>query len=188
MQGQCPNCKGLFETQPEWIGKNAECPHCHQSIVIEPYILNNCRGGVCAGDLGPADVGLRFVALLIDGLAVGIAVLILGFVVGVVFGLLFGEAGIGIAQVLCQLLGLVIGLGYEVYFLTQHGATPGKMCFGIKVQHLGQNLTVPRAIGRYFARQLSGIICGIGYILAFFNPERKALHDNLCDTLVVRTR
>ncbi len=149
---------------------------------------NNFSGGGSAGCFAPADVGLRFLALLIDGLALGIASFIISAVVGVVFGFLLGDAGIVIAQVLCQLLGLVIGLGYEVYFLTQHGATPGKMCFGIKVQHRGQNLTVPRAIGRFFARYLSLIICYVGFILAFFNPERKALHDTLCETLVVKTK
>lgn len=101
MQGQCPNCKGLFETQPEWLGKNAECPHCHQSIIIEPYMQNNFSGGGSAGCFAPADVGLRFLALLIDGLALGIASFIIGAVVVGVFGFLLGDAVIVIAKVLC---------------------------------------------------------------------------------------
>lgn len=35
MQGQCSNCKGLFDVQPEWIGQQAECPYCHQQIIIQ---------------------------------------------------------------------------------------------------------------------------------------------------------
>ncbi len=34
MQGQCPNCKGLFEIKQEWIGMKAPCPHCHQTITL----------------------------------------------------------------------------------------------------------------------------------------------------------
>ncbi len=36
MQGQCPICGGTFDVQPEWIGQEAECPHCQKSIVIQP--------------------------------------------------------------------------------------------------------------------------------------------------------
>ena len=35
MQGQCQICKGMFEIQPEWIGQQAECPHCKQTIVVQ---------------------------------------------------------------------------------------------------------------------------------------------------------
>ncbi|PYS28021.1 MAG: RDD family protein, partial [Acidobacteria bacterium] len=32
---------------------------------------------------------------------------------------------------------------------------------------------------------LSGIILLIGYIMAAFDPERRALHDRICNTRVV---
>ena len=35
MQGQCQICKGMFEIQPEWIGLQAQCPHCKQTIVVQ---------------------------------------------------------------------------------------------------------------------------------------------------------
>ena len=35
MQGQCQICKGMFEIQPEWIGQQAQCPHCQQTIVVQ---------------------------------------------------------------------------------------------------------------------------------------------------------
>lgn len=35
MQGQCQICKGMFEIQPEWIGQQAQCPHCKQTIVVQ---------------------------------------------------------------------------------------------------------------------------------------------------------
>ena len=35
MLGQCPNCKGVFEVQPEWIGQQAQCPYCKENIIIQ---------------------------------------------------------------------------------------------------------------------------------------------------------
>lgn len=34
-QAQCPLCKGIYQAQDEWIGRQASCPHCHQIIVIQ---------------------------------------------------------------------------------------------------------------------------------------------------------
>ena len=36
MLGQCPQCRGMFEIQPEWAGRQAQCPYCGQNIVIQP--------------------------------------------------------------------------------------------------------------------------------------------------------
>ena len=35
MQGQCPICNGMFEIQPNWIGKSAQCPFCKQKIIVQ---------------------------------------------------------------------------------------------------------------------------------------------------------
>jgi len=45
-----------------------------------------------------------------------------------------------------------------------------------------------RAAGRYFAKMLSGIIMGIGYIMAGFDSQKRALHDMICDTRVIKSR
>ncbi len=37
MKGQCPICKGLFDAQPEWIGQQAQCPHCQAKIIIHSF-------------------------------------------------------------------------------------------------------------------------------------------------------
>jgi uncharacterized RDD family membrane protein YckC len=52
----------------------------------------------------------------------------------------------------------------------------------------GGPIDLPRAVGRYFAKILSGIILLIGYIMAGFDGEKRALHDMICDTRVVRIR
>ena len=35
MVGQCPVCKGYFSIQQEWVGQEAQCPHCQQTITVQ---------------------------------------------------------------------------------------------------------------------------------------------------------
>jgi uncharacterized RDD family membrane protein YckC len=46
--------------------------------------------------------------------------------------------------------------------------------------HLG------RAVGRYFAKWLSSLTLCIGYIIAGFDAEKRAMHDMIVDTRVVK--
>jgi uncharacterized RDD family membrane protein YckC len=42
------------------------------------------------------------------------------------------------------------------------------------------------AAGRYLSKILSALILLIGYIMAAFDEQKRALHDRICDTRVVR--
>lgn len=78
------------------------------------------------------------------------------------------------------------GLAYKTIFHAQGGQTPGKMAAGIKVVTVeGEPLGWGRATGRTFAAILSGLLCGLGYAPAAF-AEKRALHDHLAGTKVVR--
>ena len=35
MFSQCPVCKGYFGIQQEWVGQEAQCPHCQQTITVQ---------------------------------------------------------------------------------------------------------------------------------------------------------
>jgi len=89
-----------------------------------------------------------------------------------------------------MLLGHVIGISYTVFFLLKYEATPGKLAVGLKiVKSDGSRITLGRILGRYFAEILSGMIIGIGYLMVAFDPEQKrALHDRICDTRVIKAR
>lgn len=89
---------------------------------------------------------------------------------------LFVQCGFVIAQVL-----------YSTLFLGKYGATLGKMACGLKVVDSdGNRISYGRAFGRGCAELLSGMICDIGYIIAGFDsPQKRALHDHLCNTRVV---
>ena len=139
-----------------------------------------------------AGVWERFGALLIDGIIMNICAFILSFIVGFGIGIIAGansvdnETTILISTIAGYIIQIIFCLGYEAFFLSNYGATPGKMLLHINVLHNGRYLTKSRALGSYFAKVLSGVILGIGYLMAFFNQEHKALHDDICDTIVVK--
>jgi uncharacterized RDD family membrane protein YckC len=103
-------------------------------------------------------------------------------------GLLFTPAMIGLLGI-SSLIGLVLGAAYEVYFLSAHGATPGKMALGLRVIRAdGGPISPMLALGRHFAMWISAFILMIGYIMAGFDPEKRALHDRICETRVIYSR
>jgi uncharacterized RDD family membrane protein YckC len=61
------------------------------------------------------------------------------------------------------------------------------MACGLKVvTPEGDKITYLRAFGRYFAKIVSSLTLLIGFIMAAFDDEKRALHDRICDTRVVR--
>lgn len=76
---------------------------------------------------------------------------------------------------------------YQIWFITNYGATPGKMLLGLKVLTLeGEKLTQSQAIKRYFAYLLSALTLGIGFLMVAIDPQKRALHDILSKTKVIK--
>jgi uncharacterized RDD family membrane protein YckC len=68
-------------------------------------------------------------------------------------------------------------------------ATLGKMAVGIKVTDMnGKRIGFGRATGRHFAKILSGIILGIGYLMIAFTEKKQGLHDIMSGCLVIKKR
>ena len=143
---------------------------------------------------------IRFVAVIIDSI-------IMGFVSGVVQFMVMGSVLTSMASPppgvrpedfmmealgrigLATAIGLAINATYEAFFISRLGATPGKLAMGLKVVRPGGGpVSLGRAFGRYFGKMLSGMILAIGYIMAAFDAEKRALHDMICDTRVLRVR
>jgi uncharacterized RDD family membrane protein YckC len=60
------------------------------------------------------------------------------------------------------------------------------MALGLKVIRPGGGpVSLGRAIGRYFAKMLSTVILGIGYIMIGFDSKKRGMHDMICDTRVI---
>jgi|JI8StandDraft_1071087.scaffolds.fasta_scaffold13603_4 uncharacterized RDD family membrane protein YckC len=78
---------------------------------------------------------------------------------------------------------------YNAIFIAKSGATPGKSACGLKVVNEdGSPVTKGRAWGRGFAEIISGMTCSIGYVIAGFDDHKRALHDHICATRVIKTR
>ena len=98
-------------------------------------------------------------------------------VIGQALGLLF------------QLILLAVRTVYSTLFLGKFGATPGKMVFKLTVVDAsGGKIGYGRAFGRSCAEILSQLICAIGYIIAAFDDQKRALHDYMCNTRVIYNR
>lgn len=81
----------------------------------------------------------------------------------------------------------LINIVFYVFFNGRYGATPGKMVIGAKIVNTdGTPISYTKAFARFFAEMLSGFILGIGYIMAAFDIQKRALHDRICNTLVIK--
>jgi uncharacterized RDD family membrane protein YckC len=172
------------------IGPAAICGTC------KPVYLQRLREGGAkpVGAMRYAGFWVRFAARLIDGILLNVAFLIVRIPLGLgSLGNLnrnpAAAAAIIGASVFVALLSVVAAACYEIFFVSTRGATPGKMIFGLKiVRSDGSPLPISASTGRYFAQWLSGITLMIGYIIAGFDDQKRALHDRICDTRVIHTR
>ncbi|MBO9883745.1 RDD family protein [Xanthomonas sp. D-109] len=150
---------------------------------------------VGGGEVVQAGFWKRVAAYLIDAFLVGIVSNVIQFVV--ILGFMgvnrvgsepnFTSAAGIVMLLMMYLVPLAISaLYYGLFHASTKQATLGKMAVGIKVVRTdGSRITVARGIGRYFGFMLSGLTVGIGYLMAAFTERKQALHDMLCDTLVV---
>lgn len=143
----------------------------------------------------------RFAAYLIDSIVISIVamIIILPFFIVMGFGIAMTAMSEDSEQVIPAVIGAVIGylfiillaiVGQWLYFAlmesSKHQGTLGKMALSIKVTDLaGNRLSFGRATGRYFAKIISGMTMGIGYLIAGFTEKKQALHDMIAGCLVV---
>ncbi len=66
-------------------------------------------------------------------------------------------------------------------------STWGKRLLGIKVVDTnGKRISFARATGRFFAKTISYMIFYVGFIMAGFTGRKRALHDMIAETYVVK--
>lgn len=116
---------------------------------------------------------LRAGAYMIDGFIVA--------VVSVVFNLILPAALSVVAR-------LLVSAGYFTVMPVQNnGQTLGKMAAGVAiVRDDGSPLGYGRAFARWLGYLVSGITLCLGFVCAAFTPRKRALHDYIVDTRVVR--
>jgi uncharacterized RDD family membrane protein YckC len=165
------------------------------SSAASPYSASATAYPAIAPVLGVGYGGfwIRVVAAIIDAVILRVVVAPIHLIFG---GL--GMAGMmsGVPHVPLALLGGGVTLIatifgswlYEAFMeSSSYQATLGKMIFGMKVTDLnGNRISFERATGRHFAKWLSAMILGIGYIMVGFTERKQGLHDLLAGTLVRR--
>ena len=193
----CSNCgRPVAPGDLLTIGNMTVCANC-KAGVMQRMREGSAQGAVAFQGRQYGGFWIRFVAVFIDGIIVGIP---LGLIYGV---LVVAMVGIGTASAannnptalfgLMALYGVftLVAIGaqlfYESWFIVNKGATPGKMILSLEVIRAdGTRPGWGLALGRYLAKILSGWILYIGYIMAGFDEEKRALHDRICNTRVVR--
>ena len=186
VEAVCGECGGIFD-------KNDMIPHGEIYICArcKPVFMQKLAEGVKlnTGGLDYAGIGTRFGAAVLDGILlwiVSFATQMLAMVAAASTIRSAPEMALTV-QIILMVVQLAIGVLYETLMIGKFGATLGKLACKIKVVTAdGGRVTYLRALGRYFAKLLSGMICLIGYLMAFFDKEEKrALHDRICNTRVV---
>jgi uncharacterized RDD family membrane protein YckC len=187
----CAECGKIFPVDEMIRHGNAHiCANC------KPVFMQKLAEGapvLAAGQLDYATVLTRFAAVFLDGIILYAFDLLVGMLV---FGLSFTQALGTQAQSMRTLplvflaIKFIIPMLYEVILIGKYGATLGKMACKIKVVTAdGGRISYARSVGRYFAKLLSSLTCLIGYIIAFFDkPQRRALHDHICNTRVINNK
>ncbi len=181
----CAECGKLFPAEETiTYGDLRVCGAC------KPIFLQKLSEGapLQAGALNYAGFWVRFGAYFVDGLIlmafnVGVGV-VAGFTLAQSAG--FEPRGVLAVQLGWMSLQLAAALAYEGLLVGKYGATLGKMICGLKIVTAdGGRVSYPRAFARYLGKMLSTFTCFIGFIIAAFDGQKRALHDYLCNTRVV---
>lgn len=183
----CSNCLVL-------IGGAQYCGQCKREVVRD--VQSGAPASNASLDL--AEIGMRFLALVVDMLIVGVPMAALacaGFFV-ILGASASAPESLG-ASLFANGMLLLIGLGlaavnvvYEGLMLSRGGQTLGKKLCRVKVVMAdGTDLTPGQAWLRAAMRALFGLVTCVwvaDYLVAFFNPDRATLHDQVAKTRVIK--
>ena len=180
------------------------------SLAIGPELAPRAGASAAPGDRRPAAVGVepqstaplfaRFAALLVDNVILVAMDLLLVSPVAVI--LYFrpelqsvpatsDPVLIGIF-VLCSVLAFAANILYTAGLCAMRGRTPGKALLGLAIVRRGASPGVGigwnAALLRWVFQVLGAIPVGLGWWIAFFRKDRRAWHDVVAGTWVVRAR
>lgn len=134
-----------------------------------------------------AELGPRFLATLVDGLATSLLQVLVLSPAWFLVGWDLATTGALVAWAVSVLLALLVGLAYPALFWGLSGATPGQRLMGLEVVALDG--TRPPGLGRGLLRAfgfaLSAGALGLGFLPLLGGAP--ALHDRLAGTRVVRS-
>lgn len=193
--GRCAECGGVFERRDmvNYVGVLV-CAGCRD------VFFQKVREGLIAPEATTlsanyAGFWMRLAAFVIDSIALGIV----GSIINMPLSMLMsptvnsptsrGEfpAGVFVLLGATMLVGFLLQVGYRGFMIGRFGATLGKLALSLRVVRPdGGKVSYSRAFGRASAEIVSGTIIYIGYIIAAFDDQKRALHDHICDTRVIK--
>jgi uncharacterized RDD family membrane protein YckC len=184
----CSRCGGPLNPVPAAQSPSAAVAAAAAPVAAGPYTP------VRAAGVGYGGFWIRVVAIIVDGIIVRAVTWPVSMIFGLggpagMMGFPHGALGLHLFGSGLVLMLVIFGSWlYEAFMLSSpYQATLGKMIFGMKVTDLyGNRISFARATGRHFAKWLSGMILGIGYIMVGFTERKQGLHDMLAGTLVRR--
>ncbi|NLK67323.1 MAG: RDD family protein [Campylobacteraceae bacterium] len=81
----------------------------------------------------------------------------------------------------------IIKFIYHTYFINKYGATLGKLAMKIRVVDYYNNIpNLSSSLSRSGIRVFSEAVFYLGFLWAYFNPQRQTWHDKFAKTLVVK--
>ena len=123
---------------------------------------------------------IRVAATLVDAIWMTAVV----FALTLPFGGVTSETGVLVSSLLSMMFGIVVPvIGWAIF-----GATPGKALLGLRViggkRRRGLGLVL--AFLRLCGVMVSAALLGLGFLMVAFSRDKRALHDHLAGTAVVR--
>jgi len=186
-QVACSQCGGVFPaSEVIRYGGAAVCANC------KPIFIQKLKEGAnvpAVMDFAP--FWTRFAAYFVDGIiTTAISWIIMAFG-GMIGGMIGGRSSFSAGAIIIPLTSMGLGLAaraaYFIYFIGKDGQTPGKKLCKIRVVNAdGSQVSYGKATGRFFGYMLSTLILFIGFFMAAWDDEKRALHDRLCDTRVIK--
>ncbi|HSF48648.1 MAG TPA: RDD family protein [Burkholderiales bacterium] len=138
----------------------------------------------------------RLFAWLLDSFIINAGFILLAAVVAAVWGFVdpdlfqteeMAQAAIEGAEPLIALIEILM---YWVYYAKFESSakrgTPGKLALGVMVTDLeGRRVSFGRATGRHFAKFVSGVLLGAGFLMIGVTDKKQGLHDRMARCLVL---
>jgi uncharacterized RDD family membrane protein YckC len=185
-EAYCSQCFNKFPIEDLiQYGDGRICAAC------KPLFFQKVKEGVkMSGALRYAGFWVRFVAKIIDNIIVSVIGML--FYAAAIFMFFLDENMLMsplrmVAVMFVYVLQISFSIAYTTFFVGKYGATPGKMALSLTVVNPdGSKVSYMKAFGRFFAEIISGITLLIGYIIAAFDSEKRALHDRICSTRVIK--
>ena len=173
---------------------STECPRCHSVNEVGALFCFSCglpltdaqsqgaqftQGVLFASGLKPVGFWARLFAWIVDALVIGVISAIIQAIVsggGPVEAIASASTG----------WGALVGLVYYAVGVSVWSTTIGKRMINAYVLRPdGSKVGLLRAVGRWLAYIPSTLLLLGGFIIAAFRDDKRALHDLICDTVVV---